>query len=62
MSIVISQIKNHYVSVDQYMYDTYVVENYLYTDKLKENSKFHKPTLPHDMVFTKQDSSTSDKK
>ena len=62
MSIIISQLKHHSISVDLDRYDTSVVEKYFDTSTIKENSKFHKTTLPHDMIFTKKDTSTSDKK
>ena len=60
MSIRISQLKDNYISLDQARYATYVVENYLDTATIKENPKFHKITLPHDIVFTKEDASTND--
>ena len=59
MSIMISQLKDHSISVAQYIYVTYVVEKYLETSTKKENSKFHKTTLPHDMIFTKEDDYSS---
>ena len=62
ISIRISQLKDHYIPVDQGMYDTYVVTKYLVTDTTKENSKLHKTTLSHDMIFTKKYAHTSDKK
>ena len=37
MSISISQIKDHSISVDQARYATYVVEKYLVTDTIKVN-------------------------
>ena len=60
MSIRISQLKDHYISVDQARYATYVVEIYLDTDTIKENTNFHKTTLPPDMIFTKEYAYTSD--
>ena len=60
MSIRISKLKEHSISLDQAIYATYVVENYLDTATIKENRKFHKITLPHDIVFTKEDASTND--
>ena len=60
MSIRISQIKDHSNSVDQTRYATAFVSKYLETATIKENSKYHKITLPHDMVFTKKYASTSD--
>ena len=58
--ISISQIKYHSISVDQAGYATYVVVKYINTVIIKENSKFHETTLPHYMIFTKEDASTSD--
>ena len=46
--------------MDQAGYATSVVVNYIYTITIKYNSKFYKTTLPHDMIFTKEDSSTID--
>ena len=37
------------------------MSKYLDTSAIKENSKFHKTTVPHDMVFTKEDTPTSEK-
>ena len=53
MSISILQLKDYIISVDQYIYATYDVENYLYTDTIKENLKFHMITLPCYIIFTK---------
>ena len=58
MSIMISQIRGHSISEDQDRYATYVVINDLHTDTMKK-SKFHNTTLPHDMIFTKEYTSTS---
>ena len=60
MSIGISQLKNHSISVDQARYDTYIVAKYLDTVTVKVRKKFYKTTLPADMIFTKEDVSTSD--
>ena len=60
MSIRISQLKDHSISLDQARYATYVVENYLDTSTIKENPKFQKINSPHDIIFTKEDASTSD--
>ena len=46
--------------MDQNRYDTAVVSKYLDTATISENSKLHKTTLPCDMIFTKEDASTSD--
>ena len=59
MSIRISQLKDHCVSVDEYRYATSVIAKYLDT-ATKKKSKFRKTTLPHDMIFTKEDASNSD--
>ena len=53
MYIRILQLKDHYISVDQAIYATYVVAKYIYTATIKENSKFCNTTLPHDMILTK---------
>ena len=37
MSIRISQLKDHYISVEQASYATSIVEKYLDTDTIKEN-------------------------
>ena len=44
----------------QSRYATYVVEKYLGTATIKENSKFNETKLSHDMIFTKKDAFTSD--
>ena len=41
---------------------TSVVAKYLDTSTIKENSKFHKTTLPYNMIFNKEDDSKSDEK
>ena len=53
MAIRISHLKHHYISVDQARYATSVFANYLDNSTIKESSKFHNNTLPHDMIFTK---------
>ena len=53
MSISISQLKDYSISVYQASYDTAVVSDYPDTATVKENPKFHKTTLPHDMIITK---------
>ena len=60
MSIIISQLKDHSISVDQARYATSVVAKYLDTSTVKVSKKFYKTTLPDDMIFTKEDVSTSD--
>ena len=53
ISIRISQLKYYYISIYQARYATYIVERYLDTATMKENSTFHKTKLSHDMIFTK---------
>ena len=48
--------------MDQARYATSVVEKYLDTETVKVSNKFYKTTLPADMIFTKEDVSTSDEK
>ena len=52
MSISITQLNDHYISLDKSIYATSVVSKYLYTSTIKENSNFLKTNLPHDMIFT----------
>ena len=60
MSIIISQLKDNSISVDQARYATYIVAKYVYTATVKVISKVYKTTLPDEMIFTKEDVSTSD--
>ena len=60
MSIRVSKFRNYYISVDKVAYDKSDVEKYLDTVTIKENSKSRKTTLPHDMLFTKEDAYTND--
>ena len=60
MSIRISQMRDHYISLDQAIYATSVVAKYLDTDTVKASTKFHKTTLSYDMIFTKDDTPISD--
>ena len=59
MSIRISQLKDHYISVDQARYDTSIVAKYLDTATVKVRKKVYKTTMSADMIFTKEDISTS---
>ena len=45
--------------MDQARYATSIVEKYLDTDTVKVSNKFYKTTLQSDMIFTKEDVSTS---
>ena len=60
MSIRISHLKDHSISVDQARYATSIVAKYLDTSTVKASKTFYKTTLPSDMIFTKEDVSTSD--
>ena len=60
MSIRISQLKDHSISVEQARYAPSIVANYLDTDTVKVSKTFYKTTLPADMIFTKEDFSTID--
>ena len=53
MSIIISQLKDHSISLDQARYSTSIVAKYLDTSTVKVSNKFYKTTLPADMIFTK---------
>ena len=60
MSIIIYQMKDHYISVYQDRYATSIVAKYLDTATVKVITKFYKTTFPADMIFTEEDVSTSD--
>ena len=60
MSIRISQLKDHSISVYQARYSNPIFSKYLDNSKVKVRNKFYKTTLPADMIFTKEDVSTSD--
>ena len=53
MSLRISQMKDHSISVDQARYDTSIVAKYLDTSTVKVSTKFYKTTFPADTIFTK---------
>ena len=60
MSIIIYQMKDHSISFDQDRYTTSIVAKYLDTATVKASTKFYMNTLLYDMIFTKDDTSTSD--
>ena len=60
MSIRISQLKDNSISVDQDRYATSIVSKYFDTATVKVSKKFYKTTFQADMIFTKEDVSTSD--
>ena len=60
MSIRISQMKDHYIYLDQARYATYIVAKQLDNATVKASARFYKTTFPSDMIFTKYDTSNSD--
>ena len=62
MSIRISLMNNHSISVNQARYATSIVAKYLDIATFNTSTKFYNTTLPYDMIFTKADASTSDDK
>ena len=60
MSIRISKMRDPSISVDQARYFTSIVAKYLDTATVKVSKEFYNTTLPYDMIFTKDDTSTSD--
>ena len=53
-------MKDHSISVDQDRYATSIVVKYLDTVTVKVSTNFYKTKLQADMIFTKEDVSTSD--
>ena len=51
MSIRISHMKDHSISVDQDRYVTSIVEKYLDTVTVKAITRFYKTILPYDMIY-----------
>ena len=60
MSIRISQMKDHSISVDKDRYATSIFVKYLDTDTVTVSTHFYKTNFPSDMIFTKVDTSTID--
>ena len=60
MSIIFSQMKDHFLFVNQAIYATSIVEKYLDTATVTVSKTLYKTILPADMIFTKEDVSTSD--
>ena len=60
MSIRISKMKYNSISLDQARYATSVVAKYLDTVTVKVITNFYKTKFPADMIFTKENVSTSD--
>ena len=59
ISIRISCMKDHSISVDQTRYATSIVD-YLDVSVVKISKTLYRTTLPYDIIFTKSDASTSD--
>ena len=59
MSISISYIKDHSISVDQARYAASIVAKYIYNSTAKKSTKFIRPIFYH-IILTKDDVSTSD--
>ena len=53
-------MKEHYIYVDQARYATSTGAKYLGTSTLNTSTKLYKTTLPYDIIFIKDDASTSD--
>ena len=60
MSISISHMKYHSISVYQARYANSIVDKYLDTSIFKTSTKFYNTTLTYDTIFTKADSYSSD--
>ena len=60
MSISISHMNYHYISVYQARYAASILAKYLDTASFKTSTKFYKTNFPSDMIFTKADSSSSE--
>ena len=56
----LSQANDHSISVDRAIYATYIVAKYLGTATIKISAEFYKTTFLYDIIFAKEDSSTSD--
>ena len=52
-------MKDHSISVDQTIYDTYILAKYIDTSTVKTSTKFYKTKFTSDMIFTNEDVSTS---
>ena len=59
MSIRISHMKDHSISVNQARYATSIVANYIDTVTVKKSTKFYETNFPSDIIFTKDDVSVS---
>ena len=55
-------MKDRSISIDQTRYATFIVTKYVDTATVKTRTTFYKTTVACDMIFTKDDASTSDEK
>ena len=55
-------MKDYSISVDQARCDISIVVKYLDTAIVNKSTKFYNTIFPYDMIFTKDDESTSDDK
>ena len=62
MLIRISQMKDHYISVNQYRYATSIFDRYLCVVIVTTSTTFYNTTLPSNIIITKADVYTSDEK
>ena len=53
-------MKDHSISVDKFRCDTSIVTKYLDTVTVTKSARFHKTTLPSDMICTKDATFNSD--
>ena len=60
MSIIISHMKDHYISVDQARYAISTVAKYLEPATVKTSIKFYTTNFTSYVIFTKADAYTSD--
>ena len=60
MSIRTSRMKDHSILVDKDRYATSIIAKYLDTATVLKSAKFYKTIFSSDMIFNKNDASTSD--
>ena len=48
-------MKNHYIPLNQAVYDTYIVAKYLDTATVKTSTEFYKTPFLSDIIFTRAD-------
>ena len=60
MSISISDMKDHSISVDQDRYSNSILDKYLDTATVKKSTNVYNSTFPYDIISTQDYLSTSD--